>query len=154
MTSEQIKLIRETFAGIASRAELAALLFYKRLFELGPSLRPLFRGSIEAQGAKLTQMLAAAVRLLDKPESLVPVLEDLGRRHAGYGVRDEHYDTVGTALLWMLAEILRPKFTTEAREAWAALYDIVASTMKRAVEDAPEVTPAFPLHSRTAAAAP
>src|SRR5690349_7106256 len=129
MTSEQIRLIRETFALIAPREDLAALIFYQRLFELEPSLRPLFHGDIHVQGAKLMQMLGAAVRLLDKPQALVPVLEDLGRRHAGYGVRDEHYATVGEALLWMLAETFRGQLTPAAREAWAALYDVVATTM-------------------------
>src|SRR5215208_3482729 len=106
MTSTQIQLIRETFALVAPRANVAALVFYRRLFELDPALRPLFGAEIEEQGRKLMQMLTAAVRLLDKSESLVPVLQDLGRRHVGYGVRDEHYDTVGAALLWMLGETL------------------------------------------------
>lgn len=132
MTPHQIQLIRRTFALVAPIANIAALAFYKRLFELDPSLRFLFRSDIEEQATKLMQMLAAAVRLLEKPETLIPVLEDLGRRHVGYGVRDEHYDTVGEALLWMLGETLGPDFSPAAREAWAALYGLVATTMKRA----------------------
>lgn len=135
MTSDQIQLIRQTFALVDPHADTAALLFYKRLFELDPSLRPLFRPDITEQGQKLMQMLAAAVRLLDKPESLVPVLEDLGRRHVGYGVRDEHYDTVGEALLWTFGEALGPQFTSDAHEAWANLYAVVAATMKRAAAE-------------------
>ena len=99
---------------------------------MDPSLRYLFRSDIEEQATKLMQMLAAAVRLLEKPETLVPVLEDLGRIHVHYGVRDEHYDTVGEALLWMLAETLGTDFSPAAREAWASLYTLVATTMKRA----------------------
>jgi len=135
MTSTQIQLIRETFAIVAPRARVAALVFYKRLFDLDPSLRPLFRDDIEGQAVKLMQMLAAAVRLLDKPQSLIPVLQDLGRRHVGYGVRDEHYDTVGQALLWMLGETLGTAFSAPAREAWASLYGIVATTMKGAAAE-------------------
>ena len=134
MTPHQIQLIRRSFALVFPRAHVAALIFYKRLFELDPALRPLFRGNIEEQGTKLMQMLAAAVRLLEKPETLVPVLEDLGRRHVHYGVRDEHYDVVGQALLWMLGETLGSDFSPAAREAWASLYALVATTMKRAAE--------------------
>jgi hemoglobin-like flavoprotein len=132
MTPHQIQLIRRTFALVVPVADIAALLFYKRLFELDPSLQPLFRSDIKEQGTKLMQMLAAAVRLLEKPETLVPVLEDLGRRHVHYGVRDEHYDTVGEALLSMLSETLGPDFSPAAHDAWAALYHVVATTMKRA----------------------
>jgi len=135
MNSEQILIVRETFALIAPRADLAAMLFYKRLFELEPSLRPMFRGNMEEQAKKLMQMLGAAVRLLDRPESLVPVLEDLGRRHVGYAVRDEHYEIVGTALLSMLKETLGTSFTPEAQEAWTTLYGFVAGTMKRAANE-------------------
>ncbi len=132
MTPHQIQLIRRTFGFVAPIANIAALAFYKRLFELDPSLRYLFRSDIEEQGTKLMQVLAAAVRLLEKPETLVPVLEDLGRRHVHYGVRDEHYDVVGQALLWMLGEMLGTDFSPAAREAWTSLYTLVATTMKRA----------------------
>ena len=132
MTPHQIQLIRRTFGLVAPIANIVAVAFYKRLFELDPSLRYLFRSDIEEQGTKLIQMLAAAVRLLEKPETLVPVLEDLGRRHVRYGVRDEHYDTVGEALLGMLSDTLGTDFSPEARGAWTSLYNLVATTMKRA----------------------
>lgn len=135
MNPEQIQIVRETFALIAPRAELAAMLFYKRLFELDPSLRPMFHGNMEEQAKKLMQMLGAAVRLLDRPETLLPVLEDLGRRHAGYAVRDEHYEPVGAALLSMLKETLGSSFTPPAQEAWTTLYGLVAETMKRAAKE-------------------
>jgi hemoglobin-like flavoprotein len=133
---------------------VAALVFYQRLFELDPALRPLFRGDIEQQGAKLMQMLSAAVRLLDRPESLVPVLEDLGRRHVGYGVTDAHYETVGNALLWMFAATLGKHFTAEARNAWTNLYSVVAETMQRAANEATEVRASLARSYQTAAAVP
>lgn len=141
MTPVQIQLIRETFALAARRSDLAALLFYKRLFELNPSLRPLFRTNIEEQGRKLMQMLSAAIHLLESPDALLPVLESLGRRHVGYGVRDEHYDTVGEALLWTLNAALGDFFTPAAREAWTSLYGLVAATMKRAASEESSHTP-------------
>lgn len=132
MTPDQIQLVRSSFALVAPRADLAALLFYQRLFALDSSLRPLFRTGIEEQGRKLMQMLAGAVKLLDRPQELGPVLESLGRRHVGYGVREEHYDTVGAALLWTLSTALEDEFTPEACAAWSRLYALVATTMKEA----------------------
>ncbi|HYT60917.1 MAG TPA: globin family protein [Haliangiales bacterium] len=154
MTSDQIQLIRETFALVAPGADAAALVFYKRLFELDATLRPLFRGDIEKQAGKLMQMLAAAIRLLDRPESLVPVLEDLGRRHVGYGARDEHYDAVGEALLWMLGESLGRHWTPAVRDAWTNLYAVVAATMKRAAAEASHLTSARPRRRETTAVEP
>jgi hemoglobin-like flavoprotein len=154
MTSTQIQLIRETFELVAPRAKVAALLFYQHLFDLDPSLRALFRENIEEQARKLMQMLAAAVRLLDKPDSLVPVLQDLGRRHVHYGVRDEHYDTVGEALLWMLGETLGPQFTPAACDAWANLYTVVARTMKNAAAEVSRPTFARAPACQTRAASP
>ncbi|HZO84664.1 MAG TPA: globin family protein [Verrucomicrobiae bacterium] len=151
ITENQIQLIRQTFALVAPKADVAALIFYRRLFELDPSLRPLFRTDIEQQAVKLMQMLTAAVRLLDRPQTLVPVLEDLGRRHVGYGVRDEHYETVGAALLWMLSETLAEHFTSAAHDAWANLYTLVATTMKRAAADVSPLIPMAHQHRETMA---
>ena len=131
-TDRQIALVQETFATIAPIADDAAILFYQRLFELDPSLRRMFPGEMTDQRRKLMQMLTAAVKGLSRLEQLVPVVEDLGRRHAGYGVADFHYDTVGAALLWTLEMGLAQAFTPEVREAWATVYGVLASTMKSA----------------------
>ncbi len=131
MTPPQIQLIRQTFAFVEPRAEVMALVFYQRLFTLDPSLRPLFRTNIDEQGQKLMQMLGVAVALLEQPFALEPTLEALGRRHAGYGVEDRHYDTVGEALLDTLEECLGSAFTHEVMDAWATLYAIVANAMQR-----------------------
>ena len=131
----QLSAIRETFALVALQPDAVARAFYERLFQLDPSLRRLFRPDLEEQGHKLMQMLGAAVRLLDNPQALTPVLENLGRRHSEYGVRDEHYDTVGEALLSTLSAGLGELFTPAAREAWASLYGFVATTMQRAANE-------------------
>jgi hemoglobin-like flavoprotein len=130
MTPRQKSLVQSTFAQVAPIAETAAALFYNRLFELDPALRPMFKGSIEEQGRKLMQTLAVAVRGLDDLGALVPAVRALGKRHAGYGVRDEHYETVADALIWTLEAGLGDAFTPEVREAWATVYWILADTMK------------------------
>jgi hemoglobin-like flavoprotein len=137
MTTEQKHLIRQTFDLVAPMADSVAEVFYRRLFELDPSLRTLFPPVLVEQGRKLMQMLGAAIGMLDRPQQLIAVLESLGKRHAGYGVRDEHYDTVGEALLWTLERGLGPVFTPEVKAAWAALYGVVATTMKNAANARP-----------------
>jgi len=124
-------LIRKSFATIEAHGSIAALIFYRRLFELDPELRPLFQGDIEVQAKKLTDMLAALIGLLERGSALEAELEAMGARHAGYGVRDAHYTTVGSALLGMVEEVLGSDFTPEVKEAWTALYQAVEILMKR-----------------------
>jgi hemoglobin-like flavoprotein len=113
-------------------ADTAASLFYGRLFEMDPSLQPLFSTDIAEQGKKLMQMITLSVNGLSKPESLLPAVRNLGRRHVDYGVKDEHYDTVGAALLWTLEKGLGDGFTPEVKEAWTETYVLLATTMKEA----------------------
>jgi len=113
-------------------ADIAADVFYTRLFELHPSLQRLFRTERREQGRKLMSMLAVAVNGLSRLDQILPVIEELGRRHAQYGVRDEHYATVAEALLWTLQKGLGEAFTDEVRTAWEAAYTLLASMMQRA----------------------
>ena len=135
LTLAQKTLVQDSFATIAPIADDAAVLFYQRLFELDPSLESMFRGNMAEQRKKLMQMLTAAVKGLDRLDQLVPVVENLGRRHAGYGVSDAHYDTVGSALLWTLEMGLGRAFTAEVKDAWATVYGLLATTMKEAARD-------------------
>jgi hemoglobin-like flavoprotein len=136
MTSEQKRLVQTTFAKVAPIADAAAGMFYTRLFELDPALKPLFTTDITEQGRKLMKMLGMAVNGLDRLDQLVPVVQQLGARHKQYGVMDEHYDTVAAALLWTLEQGLGPEFTPDVKEAWAAVYGVLASTMKEAAASA------------------
>ena len=130
MNAKQIDVVQASFAKVVPIADIAADLFYARLFELDPSLRNLFKGDMKRQGAMLMSMIASAVRGLTDPNALLPVLTTLGRRHAGYGVMDTHYETVGDALMWTLAQGLGKDFTPEVRESWAAAYWMMVDTMK------------------------
>lgn len=137
ISMEQKQLVQGSWEKVAPIAETAAELFYNRLFELDPSLRPLFKSTdLKEQGRKLMQMLAIAVKGLDDVGQLIPAVENLGRRHAGYGVQDEHYDTVGAALLWTLEKGLGEDFTPEVREAWTQTYVVVSTVMKEASKEA------------------
>ena len=132
MTPDEITKVRSSFAKVVPIKDAAAGLFYGRLFELDPSLKPLFKGDIKEQGAKLMAMIATAVAGLDRLDTIVPAVQALGRRHVGYGVRDTHYDTVAAALLWTLEQGLGAAFTPDVKAAWTSAYGVLAGTMKEA----------------------
>jgi len=140
MTPTQIDLIRASWRSVEPIADTAATLFYDRLFELDPTVRRLFRRTdMVAQRKNLMQTLTVVVKGIDRLEDLVPAVEALGRRHAGYGVRPEHYDTVGAALLWTLEQGLGTAFKPDVRSAWATAYGTLASVMIAAGKEATEV---------------
>ena len=136
MTPRQVELVQNSFKLITPMLESATMLFYDRLFQLDPSLRPMFRAPRQEQAGKLGYVLTVVVKGLNRPEHILAAVEELGRRHSTYGVEPRHYDTVGAALLSTLQTGLGDAFTTEVREAWAAAYSLLANTMQRAAADA------------------
>ena len=145
MTPQQIRLVQSSYARLKPASAEVAASFYERLFTIDPSLRTLFSGDLARHGERLMHMIGAAVGLLNRPETLFPVLHALGARHVGYGVKAEHYDTVGTALIDTLEAGLGSGFTSELRAAWVRLFDIVRCEMLTA--------PAAPATVEVAAAA-
>lgn len=137
MNDHTISLVKESFDLIEPIAPQAAALFYANLFDADPSLQRLFKGDMVVQGLKLMQMISLAVSKLGEPEVLMPALQNLGRRHAGYGVQDHHYDTVGAALLKTLRQGLGVAFTPEVEEAWTEVYGVLAGTMKEPATSVP-----------------
>jgi len=136
MTPEQIELVKTSWAQVVPIADTAAKLFYGKLFELDPALRNLFKGDMAEQGRKLMRMVGTAVNGLDRLDQIVPAVKDLGVRHVAYGVQDEHYDTVGSALLWTLDQGLGDAFTPDVETAWTTVYGLLADTMKSAAAEA------------------
>jgi len=134
MTHEQNKLVKESFEKVLPIADVAAELFYGRLFELDPSLRRLFHRDMKEQGRMLMQMIRVAVANLDRLGDIVPAVEALGERHARYGVEDSHYATVGEALIWTLEQGLGDAFTPETRQAWITVYGVLSSVMQSAAD--------------------
>ena len=135
MTPKQIAVVQTTWQEVIPIADTAAELFYNTLFELDPTLRPLFKGDIKAQGEKLMKMITVAVNGLNRLDEIVPAVRALGQRHVGYGVEDPHYDTVGEALLLTLEHGLGKAFTPEVKAAWVTVYDLLAATMKAAAAE-------------------
>jgi hemoglobin-like flavoprotein len=136
MTPEQVELIKSSWAQVVPISDKAAELFYGKLFELDPSVKSLFNGDMVEQGKKLMKMVGTAVNGLDRLDEIVPAVQQLGVRHIAYGVKNEHYNTVGAALLWTLETGLGDAFTEDTKDAWAALYGVLADTMKSAATEA------------------
>jgi hemoglobin-like flavoprotein len=136
MNDTQVALVQQSWKMILPIREQAAEIFYAKLFERDPSLRGLFKGDMAEQGRKLMTMIGTAVAGLSRPAELIPAVQALGTRHSGYGVRDEHYDTVAAALLDTLHTGLGTAFTADVKEAWTTVYGVLASTMKDAAATA------------------
>ncbi len=136
ITEQQIALVQESWEKVVPIQETAAELFYGQLFEIAPEVKPLFKGDMKSQGRKLMTMLNTAVKSLNDLDAIVPAVQDMGKRHVGYGVKDEHYDVVAEALLWTLGKGLGDDFTDEVKDAWVAVYTLVATVMKDAAAEA------------------
>jgi nitric oxide dioxygenase len=136
MNESQIKLVQDSFAQVAPIAQTAAELFYGRLFEIAPQVKPMFKSDVSVQGPKLMKMLGMAVNSLNDIPALVPVIENLAVNHIAYGVKDEHYGIVGEALIWTLGQGLGDAFTDEVKEAWLETYGLIAETMINATKKA------------------
>ena len=131
----EIELIRSSWARAAAAPDIAAGLFYARLFRLAPETRPLFRGDMGLQGRKLMQTLGFVVDHLDAPGRLGAETRALGARHVDYGAEPAHYAAVGEALLWTLGETLGPAFDAETRAAWSAAYTSLTDAMLDGARD-------------------
>ncbi|MEL6793444.1 MAG: globin family protein [Pseudomonadota bacterium] len=129
MDSDKIALVETSFAQVAPIKDMAAELFYNRLFTIAPEVEPMFKGDMKAQGSKLMATLAVAVNGLRDLDALVPVIQDLAARHVTYGVTPKHYEPVGEALLWTLKQGLGDGYTPEVEAAWIEAYVLLSETM-------------------------
>jgi hemoglobin-like flavoprotein len=129
MTPDQVKLVQQSFAKVAPISETAAVLFYDRLFEIAPSVKPMFPADMTEQRKKLMMMLATVVGGLGNLESILPSASALATRHVGYGAKPEHYPVVGAALLWTLEKGLGDGWTPDVADAWTAAYGTLSGYM-------------------------
>lgn len=129
LTEHQKTLIVNSWNDVKPISAQAAEIFYNKLFELDPTLRPLFKNDLKSQQIKLVGALNHVVNSLNDLPNLVPVLQQLGKRHVGYGVQPSHFTTVGDALLRTFAIGLGDKFTDEVRDAWTVAYTLIANVM-------------------------
>jgi hemoglobin-like flavoprotein len=129
MTPDQVNLVQQSFAQVAPIADQAAVMFYDRLFEIAPAVKPLFRGDMTEQGRKLMATLGVVVNSLGNLEAVLPAASALAKRHVDYGVKAEDYTPVGAALLWTLQQGLGEHWTPQLEEAWGAAYTLLSGYM-------------------------
>lgn len=129
MTPEQKQIVKDTWAQVLPIQETAASLFYGRLFDQYPEVKPMFKGDMQQQGEKLMKMLDQAVGSLDTLDALVVPLKQAGKAHKGYGVKAEDYDKVGASLLWTLQQGLGDTYTPAVEDAWSSTYSTLSSVM-------------------------
>lgn len=129
MTPDQVMLVKTSFAKVAPIAPQAATLFYDRLFEIAPQVKPMFKGDLTEQKKKLMAMLTVVVNGLDKLETILPAASMLAKKHVDYGVEATHYEPVGSALLWTLEKGLGAAWTRDVADAWVAAYTTLSGFM-------------------------
>ncbi len=129
MTPDQIALVQQSFSKVVPISEQAAKLFYGRLFDIAPEVKPLFRNDMAEQGRKLISTLAVVVGGLTKLDTVLPAASALAKKHVAYGVTPQHYEPVGAALLWTLEQGLGPDWTPEVAEAWTGAYTTLSGFM-------------------------
>jgi len=130
MTRREKQIVSESFPLVREIAIPVSLLFYGRLFDVDPSLRRLFKIDMKEQSKKFVAMLDTIVESIDDWERIVPVLQQLGQRHVAYGVKEQHYDVLCSALVWAFGQALQPGYDDEVRGAWTAVIRDVNEQMK------------------------
>lgn len=136
MTPQQIALVQESFARVVPIAPQAADIFYARLFEVAPQVRPLFPNDMSEQKSKLMTMLGVAVNGLTRLDEILPAVQKLGERHAEYGAEAAHYPVVGSALLFTLEKGLGDSWSGDLADAWSDAYAMLSGVMIEAAEGA------------------
>lgn len=136
ITQQQKDLVKKTWVMVVPISDKAAELFYGRLFELEPEYKAMFKHDMTEQGKKLMKTINIAVEALDDLEPLIPTLKQMGADHVGYGVKERDYNVVGASLLWTLEKGLGEEFTDEVKNAWGAVYEVLASVMKEGAAEA------------------
>ena len=131
MTAGQKRLVTESLTTLIPVADLLGDIFYSHLFEMDPPLKYLFPSDMNHQGEKLIAAVNQAAACLDRMETLESTMQEFGLRHAGYGVKDHHYDTAEQALLWTVRMGMGSAFTVDVRDAWVSFYGEMAAAMKR-----------------------
>lgn len=137
MTTKQIKLVQESWQLVAAMdSQSVGSLFYNRLFEIAPQVRPMFsRSPLDEQSRKLLSMISYVICKLKSLDDIMEEVKKLARRHVNYGVQEEHYIMVGRALLWTLETGLGDKWNNELEKSWTVCYAILAEAMIKAAKN-------------------
>lgn len=126
-----VKLLKQSFDLVVPQKEAFAEAFYHRLFTLCPQTKALFANTdMKRQQSALMAMLAVVITGIVRGDDITPVIEQLGRRHHGYGVKPEFYPIVGRALLETFKEFLGENWKPEIEASWATAYQVLTQIMQ------------------------
>ena len=129
MSAEHIRCVRETYLAVEPASDLVATLFFRRLDEIAPEVRPFLGADMVEQRKQLLISLGLAVAALDRFDDIVPALKLLGAKYRAAGVTELHYGAVGEALIWTLKQSLGSKWSPDVEDAWTAMCTQVAEVM-------------------------
>jgi hemoglobin-like flavoprotein len=129
--SLNVSLLEDTFSALAPKGEQIVQRFYQELFKRYPDVKPMFANvSLEDQQRKLLSALKLVINNLRNPDALENALEELGKRHKGYGAENAHYNAVIETLLDVLREAAGSQWTNEVHQAWSDALKIVSTKMQ------------------------
>ena len=129
VSSDHVRLVRETYLIIEPASDLVATLFFRRLDEIAPEARPFLGSDVDDQRKQLLISLGLAVAALDRFDDIAPALKLLGSKYRAMGVTEFHYGAVGEALMWTLEQSLGAHWSPEAQDAWTEMCTVVAEVM-------------------------
>ena len=121
--------LRATYDRVRVEGTRLAGIFYARLFAAAPHLRSMFSADPAAQAHKLMAALDAVVANLERPAENHALLTELGRRHAQYGARPEHYDLVIDLVIDSMRDLLGPRATDRDLHEWRTALRLISNQM-------------------------
>jgi hemoglobin-like flavoprotein len=135
MTQNQIVLVKSTWSQVAAMDPVVVgEIFYNRLFEIAPHVKPMFRNPMPEQSKKLIAMINYVISKLNNLDDIINEVAKLAQRHVSYGVEPLHYISVGQALLWTLEKGLGGNWNGEVEQSWRICYEVLSDAMINASE--------------------
>jgi NAD(P)H-flavin reductase/hemoglobin-like flavoprotein len=134
--SSDAQLLKESLAVIEPVRDKVIGYFYAKLFVENPEVRSMFPLTMDIQRDRIYRAITSAVQGIDRPELLCPMLAQLAKDHRKYGVRPEHFDAVGRALIGAIREYSYGDWGAEIEDAWVRTFDLIARTMIAAAAEA------------------
>ena len=129
LSSEDSRVIQQSFFSIESQFGVLADRFYNNLFQARPDFRPMFPEELAGQKNKLISSLSIVINGCDQLESILPLLQELGDKHVSYGVKVADYNDVGQALILALNTTKGDSWSDELEQTWVRAYATIAAAM-------------------------
>lgn len=129
LDAKSIELVKSTVPALKEKGLAITQVFYKRMFEQNPEVKPMFNMAKQASGAQpkaLAMAVLAAAQNIENLRAIGNAVAKIAEVHCDCMVKEEHYPIVGKHLLWAIKEVLGEAATKEIIDAWAKAYDVIA----------------------------